>query len=263
MSGEFFDRLKLYYENVGEVLRGQADAASIFPNMTDIGTSRERVYAEFLRSHLPSCCNVMFGGFLFSLGGAESKQLDIIVTADCVPQYKFTNKEGDGKTFACIEGTLAIVCVKSDLTSAQLTNALDNIASIPDKQPLTPGQKPPNLNIPYYDDWPFKVIYASNGVSIETLMNSLVGYYQSNLVPITKSPNLIHIAGRYNVVRLIPGAKTIEGEEVQPNRFYPQEDKTDIWALTHVIDSIQEKASAARHISFSYRAISSRIVWQQ
>lgn len=62
MPNEFYIRLKKYYTKVGEVLRGEADIASIFPNPTDIGMSRERVYAEFLRSHLPSCCNVLYGG---------------------------------------------------------------------------------------------------------------------------------------------------------------------------------------------------------
>ena len=42
MAGPFFDRLKKYFTKVGEVLKGQAGVASIFPNATDIGTSRER-----------------------------------------------------------------------------------------------------------------------------------------------------------------------------------------------------------------------------
>jgi hypothetical protein len=47
MSAEFFDRLKQYFESVGSVLRGEAAAASIFPNSTDLGQSRELIYADF------------------------------------------------------------------------------------------------------------------------------------------------------------------------------------------------------------------------
>ena len=54
MAKQFYIRLKNYFENVGEVLRGEADAGSIFPNTTDIGLSRELVYAEFLKQHAPS-----------------------------------------------------------------------------------------------------------------------------------------------------------------------------------------------------------------
>jgi hypothetical protein len=93
MPSEFYTRLKKYYMKVGEVLRGEADIASIFPNPTDIGMSREMVYAEFLRSHLPSCCNVLYGGFLFNLHGEESKQLDLIVTTDSCPNYSFLSKD--------------------------------------------------------------------------------------------------------------------------------------------------------------------------
>ena len=77
MSRPFFERLKKYYSDIGKVLRGEADAASIFPNTTDIGMSRERVYAEMLRLHLPSSCNVTLGGYLFDQDGNESSQIKV------------------------------------------------------------------------------------------------------------------------------------------------------------------------------------------
>ena len=76
MPKDFYTRLRSYYKKVGEVLRGDADAASIFPNTSEIGIARELVYAEFLRNHAPSKCNVFLGGFLFHLDGTESKQLE-------------------------------------------------------------------------------------------------------------------------------------------------------------------------------------------
>jgi hypothetical protein len=53
MPQSFYARLKQYYIKIGAVLRGEADAASIFPNTTDVGISRENVYVEFLKMHLP------------------------------------------------------------------------------------------------------------------------------------------------------------------------------------------------------------------
>src|SRR4051812_24133567 len=120
MAKHFYDRLKKYFSEVGAVLRGEADSASIFPNSTDKGMSREKVYAEFLRTHLPSICNVSFGGFLFNLSGAESKQIDVIVTTDSCPQYNLHNRDGQGKSFSCIEGALAVVSIKSNLDSKEL-----------------------------------------------------------------------------------------------------------------------------------------------
>jgi hypothetical protein len=49
MAKNFFVRLRSYYLKVAEVLRGEADAASVFANTTDVGISRELTYAEFLK----------------------------------------------------------------------------------------------------------------------------------------------------------------------------------------------------------------------
>jgi len=115
MAKNFFVRLRNYYINVAKVLRGEADAASVFANTTDIGVSRELVYSEFLKQHAPSKCNVFLGGFLFDYDGAESKQLDIIITTDTAPRFNFHNKDGSGKSFSPVEGTLGIVSIKSTL----------------------------------------------------------------------------------------------------------------------------------------------------
>lgn len=257
MTAEFYDRLKKYYTAVGTVLRGEADVASIFPNATDIGMSRERVYAEFLRSHLPSNCNVLFGGFLFNLDGVESKQIDLIVISDCCPQFNFADiLGGHGKTFACIEGTVAAVSLKSNLTSAELRDVLENLASIPPKEPLG-NRKMPLMKIPDYEEWPFKIIYAPNGVSLETLLMSIEDFYEANpSIPITRRPNLIHVAGKYNVIRTLEeGGETRNGTKIPPNVFYGQPDPTDVYGLAIAIEQIQKKALAAQHILFTYEKI--------
>ncbi len=82
MSQNVYDRIGVYFRNVSKVLRGEADAATIFPNASDIGSVREKTYATFLRQHAPSKCNVFLGGFLFHEDGSESAQLDVIVTTD-------------------------------------------------------------------------------------------------------------------------------------------------------------------------------------
>jgi len=256
MAKQFYERLKAYYSKVGAVLRGEADAASIFPNTTDIGTSRERVYKEFLRTHLPSCCNVFFGGFIFNLDGDESKQVDLLVTSDICPQFNFANPQGQGKTFACVEGLLAAVSIKSTLNSAELIDSLENIASLPTKSELG-NRVMPLLTIPSYEDWPFKVIYASDGISLANLLHTLEQYYQSNpQVPVTSRPNLIHVAGKYNVVKIGKGnGRTRDGTVLAEHTFHAQPDQTDVFALAYAVQNIQKNAAAARHVLFTYDAI--------
>jgi hypothetical protein len=243
MPQSFYARLKQYYIKIGAVLRGEADAASIFPNTTDVGISRENVYVEFLKMHLPSSCNVSLGGFLFNLEGKESNQIDVIVTNDVAPQFNFHNRDGSGKTFACIEGCVAVASIKSNLNSGELRDSLQNLASIPDKKSLD-GRVVFLLNVPDYDEWPFKVIYASNGVSIDTALKTVTEFYDSNPhIPYWKRPNIIHVAGKYNIVRVgKEGGKMRDGTELPAHAFIAQSDSTDVYALSYATVHIQQNA---------------------
>lgn len=195
MTREFYRRLKNYYNEVGSVLRNKSSISSIFPNTTDIGLSREGIYAEFLKSHLPNNCHVFFGGFLFNMEGTESNQIDLFVASDSSLQFNFADQGCQRKMFACIDGTLAVASLKSNLDSSNLEDALNNLASIPDKKPLEQRANP-LITIPNYDDWPYKIIFAPNGVSLDTLTSSLNKFYEDNpSIPLIKRPNLIHVAG--------------------------------------------------------------------
>jgi hypothetical protein len=260
MSGPFFERLKEYYINIGKVLRGEAKAASIFPNTTDIGMSRERVYAEVLRLHLPSSCNVELGGFLFDHDGNESKQIDILITNESSLQFKFLNRGGSGKSFACIDGCIGIVSVKSKLDSTQLVDALHNFASIPNKQALV-NRAIPFLNVNDYDEWPYKVIFASDGIEPSNILTSLITFYVSNpSIPLHKCPNLIHVSGKYVIVRTEKdGGVTRDGTSIAPNTFYAISDDTDVYGLFHTISRMQLIALSSKYILFVYNDLLDRI----
>ena len=257
MARAFYERLKNYYKTVGAVLRGEADAGSIFPNTTDIGFSREHIYADFLRTHVPSSCNVYLGGFVFNSAGDESKQIDLLVTNDTCPRFNFLNPTGQGKSFACADGLLAAACIKSTLDSKELTNALENIASLPPKSSLD-GKVPITINVPQYDEWPFKIIYASDGASPETLSHTFEKFYNSNPhIPVTGRPNLVHVAGKYHAVRIPPGGQsTLGGLALQEHTFHwvctPDPSDSDVYALAYAIQNIQHRAVAAQHILFNY-----------
>lgn len=257
----FFERLNRYYENVSEVLRGQKNAASVFPNATDIGSSRERIYAEMLRQHIPSSCNVLFGGFLFDQEGKESKQIDVIITNDSSIQYNFLGGGDNDKSFACIDGTIGIVSVKSKLNKKELTDALNNIASIPDQQPLTKDRYSIGWNIRGFDDWPCKIIYASDGIGRDSLMANLNTFYDKNSsIPYNKRPNIIHVLGKYLVVRIDErGGETRSGQPLPPDTFHSTEIKSDAVALSWAITKVQEIAQASKMIAYRYHSIVERL----
>jgi hypothetical protein len=254
MPRPFFDRLMEYYSDVGKVLRGEASAASIFPNPSDIGSSRERVYAEVLKMHLPSSCNVVFGGFLFDQNGSESKQIDILITNESSLRFDFHNRDGTGKSFACIDGCVGLVSVKSTLNSSELIDSLENIASIPDKQLLPDTQVITGLTLPEYDDWPCKIIYASDGVKLPTLQKSLNSFYVDNPeIPFHKRPNVIHVAGKYAIVRSKMYSIGPSGETSEPGRFHGAADNTDAFGLLTAIMYIQETALGSKYVLYCYR----------
>lgn len=264
MAGQFYERLRAYYLKVAAVLRGEADAASVFPNATDIGMSRERVYAEFLRQHAPSKCNVFFGGFLFGEDGSESKQLDVLVTTDTTPQFNFHNRDGHGTSFSPVEGTLAIASIKSMLNKNELENTLAGIASIPPTIPLD-GRVNPSLNIRNYDDWPYKIIYASDGISAETLLNHLNSYYLNNPnIPLGRRPNIIHVSGKYVIFRALEEMRLrdvsrLEEKELELGSFVLCTRHVDVPGMLWVLDGLQQRASLSTHILYKYSNIINQV----
>ncbi|NCT85464.1 MAG: hypothetical protein GXC94_20110 [Comamonadaceae bacterium] len=257
----FFKRLRAYFETVAAVLRGEADAAAMFPNSSNVGAARERIYAEFLRQHAPSKCNVLLGGFLFDEDGAESKQLDIIVTTDTAPQFNFHNRDGAGPSFSPVEGTLAVVSVKSTLDKAQLHDALQGLASIPATRPLGTRVNP-NLRISGYEDWPLKVVYASRGIAANTLLEHLNAFYREHPeIPPTRRVDFIHVAGNCFIVKLREGMQVMDRATGQladqpPLGAYQLFNlHPDMSALIWMVEELQTRASAATHILFKYNGL--------
>lgn len=263
MAKPFFNRLRDYYIKIGAVLRGEADAATIFPNPTDNGMSREKIYFEFLKQHLPSKCNIFFGGYLFDGNGNESKQLDIIITTDTTQRFNFHNKDGSGKSFAHTEGTLGIVSIKSNLNQRELEDALIGIASIPKTTSLE-GRVNPLLKIKDYDDWPVKIIYSTDGIACETLCFHLNKFYREHPeIPICRRPNFIHVSGKYCIIRAKPGMNyQNKGHKINLNigDYYPICSDPDLHGIVWVLNELQVNALASTHILFSYEDLINRLL---
>ena len=258
MPQSFFHRLRSYYMKVAEVLRGDADAASIFPNTTDVGMSRELIYSDFLRQHAPSKCNVFLGGFLFDDNGVESKQLDVIVTTDTAPRFNFHNREGVGKSFSPVEGTLGVASIKSKLDKAQLEDALSGIASIPAMKSLE-GRINILIRIKDYDDWPYKIVYATSGLEGGTILAHINSFYAQNPdIPIVRRPHLIHVAGKYVIFRITSNMKLMSmsgsdtNEELKIGTYMLITRDPDLQGIVWALDGLQQNATASAQIFFSY-----------
>lgn len=264
MPQNFFTRLRNYYLDVAKVLRGEADAASIFPNTTDVGMTREKIYANFLKEHAPSKCNVFLGGFLFDLNGNESKQIDVIVTTDTAPRFNFRNQEGGGKSFSPVEGTLGVASIKTNLDKQQLFDALDGIASIPPCQDLK-GRVSSAYKVTNYDDWPYKIVYATEGLKGTTILEHIKTYYITHPeIPLNRRPHQIHVAGKYVIFRITPAMEVgnisggpIETPEIGTFKLMTLD--PDLQAITWVLNDLQQKAVASNVILFNYGELINKI----
>lgn len=257
MPQPFFTRLADYYERVAEVLKGNAGVASIFPNSTDIGMSREAIYAEVLRRHSPGSLNVFFGGFLFDAKGNESKQLDVIATAHSAGRFDMLNTSGFGKSFANVEGAVCVASIKSKLDQKEIRDALEGLASIPATG--SPAYASNLISVPDYSDWPYKIVYASDGIAQDTMVSHIMQFYDENQhIPFERRPNLIHVLGKYTIVRSKKGHKFgfvngNDGIEIEPGQFVPSNSDPDIQGLMLVAFEMQKKANEANHLLFSHR----------
>lgn len=231
-----------------QFFKGEANIASVFPNSTDVGITREQAYLKMLSAHLPSSCNVYKGGFLFDQNGAESRQLDLIITNSKALQFNFHYPEQD-KTFACIDGCIGIASIKSFLDTRELNDTLSNIASLPDKSPFNAS---PLINIPNYDSWPYKIIYASDGISAESISKALLNFYSNNDVPINKRPNFIHVLGKYIFILTEEGDKTRDGTVLISGTYHLQTKHPDAFAIPFVISRLQNIAESSNHIITTY-----------
>lgn len=265
MAQDFFTRLRKYYLKVAEALRGTADAATVFPNPSDIGGAREKIYADFLRQHAPSKCNVFLGGFLFQDDGTESKQLDVIVTTDTAPRFDFHNPDGGGKSFSPVEGTIGVASIKSTLDKQQLFNALSGIASIPPTKSLD-GRVSPIMKVSNYDDWPYKIIYASNGLTGPTIRQHVLDFYvEHSNIPISRRPHLIHVVGKYAILRIVAGMKlrsvnSKPDEELETGDYILLTRDPDLQAMAWALYGLQENATASSHILFRYGDLINKVL---
>jgi hypothetical protein len=227
----FFNTLGEYYSAVGEALKADAKRAHVLPNPSDKGGIRELVYSKELLNHLPSGCAVRFGGFLFNASGAQSSQLDILVLSDSVPQFNVL-----GKSFSPIDGTAAVVEIKSNLQEKKLFEALTAFSTLPDKLPYS-GRAPKD-----YKDWPCKIIYAHDGMKISTALKKLKKYYDNNSkIPIENRPNIIHVCGEYVIFR-----------EPGNDKFQEITNLSDVFGLAWSFLRIQSVAISQRSILIDY-----------
>lgn len=175
---------------------------------------------------------------MFGHLGDESRRIDAIVTSDASPRIGLDALGGSCKVFACIDGLLAAVSVKANLDSRELYESLENLCSIPAKRQDIGGYT--SLKMMGYNDWPYKVIFAADGITSDTAANSLDQYYADcSDIPITSRPNLFHVAGKFCMFKYMPNAlQPPHKDDPKPGSYLSIADDCDALGVSTVASKI-------------------------
>ena len=262
MKPDVFNDLKEHYISLAKELSSKAREAALLTNPTGVGTEREEVYRAFLERYLPKMCDVFLGGYVFDLKGNVSSQIDIIVTGGNTPRFRLSS--GD-RFIAPLEGTIAVVEVKSKLDKASLYDALQGFAGIP-CMPDPSGVISPLVQIGQerWDDIPYKIIVAFNAIEKETIWKHLNEFYAEHAaIPIERRPNVIHVLEKYVVLRItrdmqvLNHDKSISSEqpEIGDYQWFDTFDKsTDALVIPWILGAIQHNAFVAQNSLYRYES---------
>ena len=187
--------LKEYFNSVADLLQTRSKLAGDSSENTDIGSNRERICSNLLNNHVPRRLGVHLGGDVFGVGGYRSGQIDILVTHDMSINFM----END-KIRCSIESLTCAISVKSHLNKASISNALTNLASIP--QCHGPSIGLGLLTRPvseYLLSWPSSFIFAFDGVSMESCVSSICDHYSNTPAPFNRIPRAVIVNNKYMI----------------------------------------------------------------
>jgi hypothetical protein len=119
-------RLLQAVRNQAAKVASEIEDSNLFTHMGDRGNVRERIVANFLRPFLPLCYGLGTGE-VFSAGGAQSAQIDIVIYDAIFSTILFRNED---RSLFPAESVFGSIEVKSNLNGNELRTSIENVASL-------------------------------------------------------------------------------------------------------------------------------------
>lgn len=190
------------------------------PHRPDIGLNREEVLQGVLNRHLPRKTEALLGGVAIALDGTRSKQLDIMIRADNAPRFEEQNR-----SFIPVESLVSAISVKSTLYKAGLSDALENLASIP---PLNQDAfqfrlLKPHASNSFLEKHPTTHIYAFAGyTTANACIEALNEFFSTHPdFPDNRKPREIVVHGQYMITYNHIATTTKDGTIIPARSFWP------------------------------------------
>lgn len=211
------DRVFKYFNGIAEKLAADHLISATIKNSSDIGISREKLVQTLLLNHLPKRLSPVLGGHIFGFDQPESSQIDIIVVNDIGINFKENEKE-----FTPVENVAAAFSIKSTLDSANLIDALNNIASIPQMDADIVKFKfiVPDPFFDFIKYNPSLFIFGYTGVSMDTALETCNQFYRDNAhIPLNRRPCGIIVNKKYYLRCTPDSSHRLDGKIVPPYTF--------------------------------------------
>ncbi|MFU2035873.1 DUF6602 domain-containing protein [Bordetella avium] len=190
-------RIQNYFNGVADKIASSSLIASTAQHRPDIGSNREDIIRDFLLRHLPRRLTATLGGQIISHDSRESGQVDVIISNDLGVRF-----EENEKTFVTAESIAGAVTVKSSLNQATLTDALANLATIPEpsKDLLSFKLLRPSANEGFLELHPSLYVFAYDGISGEKCLSYVNEFYSSHPeIPLRRYPKGIIVNRQYMI----------------------------------------------------------------
>lgn len=116
---------KNYFKGQVSELDRKFENSLIKGSTGDTGSNREEIVKKWLEIHLPRDCSVYIGGKIVDTKNYDTKQIDILIYLNSMPQFG-----SNPKTYYLSEGVSYAMQIKSRLGSVELKEALENLQSV-------------------------------------------------------------------------------------------------------------------------------------
>lgn len=246
--------LRDYFNSLATSLDADSRSSSFGGHKPDTGANREALLIKLLNKHLPGPLEAVSGGRVLNIAGAISKQVDVIVTNHLFP--KFGQHE---KTCVLAEAVAGVMSVKSTLDKAALEESIENVASVPafSEKALSLSNSSlirPELQQQFFANWPFRVVFAYDGIDPDTLYKHALAYYQSYSGPKNLLPEMIIVNRKLCIRFLRDGGSLNDGTKLPPNWLQPLtlKDSTSGYPIAGIITTLNNYVPWMHYMKFNF-----------
>jgi hypothetical protein len=216
------NRIQGYLNALADRIAAESElAGSTSSHKPDIGSNRERIVQLLLSKHLPNRVTSSLGGQVIGVSGAESNQIDVLVSNDIAVRF-----EENERIFVIAEGVVAAITIKSYLDKSAIEDCLANLASIPqlDRSVIDFKLLRGDSFGSFVERHPTLYVFAYDGLTLDTCVGHIEAFYASHPeIPVNRYAFYVVVNGQYVIQYCRTDVTTNTGYVAKAGTFLPMQ----------------------------------------